>query len=409
VFDDPRSTFVIDDAKSYFAAAGRTFDLILSEPSNPWVSGVSGLFTVEFYERIRRQLAPRGVFGQWLHLYELSDGLATSVLAAIDSIFPTYEIFFTSNSDILVVAANDTLRAPDWNVLAYPGIAGDLSRALPVTPELFAALRMGGRDVLRPLLLTRGAPNSDYFPVLDLGAERMRFMRESANGYMSLNDGRFDVVAALSGRRAPFGTTAITPTPEVPRPVALALGSRVRAMQTLSPEIVAQLPRDEDLRIAIYRVDQLQRISSSNTPPADWHAWMSAVVQVDEHLHSGTAGVVDSAFFRRIRQYAARTGAPAEVRSSIDFLEGIGAWNWPQAAVASRVVIASADTVPWIPDVLLRNGATVANIKVGDLMQAREVLKEFAKRTESDAFRDRLLAAYLIYADTTLRKQMGWK
>jgi spermidine synthase len=123
VFDDERSKFVIDDAKAYFASSGRTFDLILSEPSNPWVSGVSGLFTVEFYDRVRRQLAPHGVFGQWLHLYELSDGLVTSVLAAIDSIFPAYEVYFTSNSDILVVAANDTLTAPDWNVTGYPGIA----------------------------------------------------------------------------------------------------------------------------------------------------------------------------------------------------------------------------------------------------------------------------------------------
>ena len=47
VFDDPRSRFVIDDAKSFFAAERRQYDLILSEPSNPWVSGVAGLFTAE--------------------------------------------------------------------------------------------------------------------------------------------------------------------------------------------------------------------------------------------------------------------------------------------------------------------------------------------------------------------------
>jgi spermidine synthase len=92
VFEDPRSHFVIDDAKSYFAASGRRFDLILSEPSNPWVSGVSGLFTREFYGHVRRQLAPNGIFGQWLHLYELDDRLATTVLAALDENFETWEI-----------------------------------------------------------------------------------------------------------------------------------------------------------------------------------------------------------------------------------------------------------------------------------------------------------------------------
>ena len=409
VFTDPRSVFVIDDAKSYFASSRRTFDLILSEPSNPWVSGVSGLFTLEFYDRVRRQLAPGGVFGQWLHLYELSDGLVMSVLAAIDSTFPAYEVFFTSNADILVVAANAPLGPPDWNVTNYPGIAEDLARALPLTPELFESLRLGGRAELRPMLLSRGAPNSDYFPILDLGAERMRFLGETASGYTGLNEGRFDVIAALSGRRAGFGRTALAATPEIPRPVALSLGARLRALRTLPAADADEMPRDADLRYAVFRVDQLDRMAATAQAPADWHAWMMSVLQADSDMHSGTAGVVDSAFFRRMKSFAARSGAPAEARSSLDFLEAIGTWNWPLAVVSSKVLISSTDSVGWLPVPLLRNGAVVAHIKLGDLEGAKEVLRIFAKRTQEDAFRDRLLGAYLVYADTTLRKKMGWK
>ncbi len=58
---DPRSHIVIDDAKSYFARSDRRYDLIVSEPSNPWVSGVASLYTREFYQRIRGQLNPGGV------------------------------------------------------------------------------------------------------------------------------------------------------------------------------------------------------------------------------------------------------------------------------------------------------------------------------------------------------------
>jgi spermidine synthase len=409
VFEDPRSTFIIDDAKSYFASSGRKFDIILSEPSNPWVSGVSGLFTREFYARVRGQLSPRGIFGQWLHLYELSDGLATSVLAAIDAEFPFYEVFFTSESDLLIVASNARLRQPQWAIANYPGIAHDLRRVVPLANESFEALRLGGRDVLHPMLLARGEPNSDYFPVLDLGADRMRFMRESASGYESLSSGRFDVVAALSGRRAEFGTLAITPTPEIARPAALSLGARVRAMHTLPTSVSALLTRDEDLRKALYRIDELDRMTSSNRPPADWHSWMDAVVQVDQDLHSGTAGVVDTAFFDKVRQFASRAGAPAEARAALDFLHGIGAWNWPEAAVSARALIASRDTVVWIPDVLLRNGATVAFIMLHDAAGAKEMLQTFAKRTDEDQFRDHLLGAYLIYQDPAMRRKMGWK
>jgi hypothetical protein len=409
VFSDKRSTFVIDDAKSYFASSGRKFHLVLSEPSNPWVSGVSGLFTIEFYRRVKGQLAPRGVFGQWLHLYELNDVLVSSVVAAIDSVFPAYEVFFTSNSDILVVASNDSLREPAWNVIAYPGIAEDLEVVVPFARESFEALRLGGREVLHPLMRTHGHANSDYFPVLDLGAERMRFMRETANGWMGLSTGRFDVVAALTGRRAGFGTLGVTPTPEIPRPVSLSTGARVRAARTLSASTVDQMPHDQDMRQALYRVDQLERMMETPRPPGDWHVWMQAVVAVDDDLHAGTAGVVDSAFFSKVRQFAARNGAPAEARAGIDFLQGIGAWNWPQAAVAAKLLMASQDSLDWIPDPLLRNGAAVAFIKLNDTNGAKEVLQTFAKRGQQDRFRERLISSYLISRDSTLRRKMGWQ
>jgi predicted membrane-bound spermidine synthase len=83
VFEDPRSTMVIDDAKSYFAASQRRFDFIFSEPSNPWVSGVASLFTTEFYRRLSGYLSEVGVFGQWLHLYEIDDALVVAILGAI--------------------------------------------------------------------------------------------------------------------------------------------------------------------------------------------------------------------------------------------------------------------------------------------------------------------------------------
>lgn len=47
-FADPRSNIVFDDAKTYFSTHNRRYDFIVSEPSNPWVSGVFSLFTVEF-------------------------------------------------------------------------------------------------------------------------------------------------------------------------------------------------------------------------------------------------------------------------------------------------------------------------------------------------------------------------
>ncbi|PKL93395.1 MAG: spermidine synthase, partial [Gemmatimonadetes bacterium HGW-Gemmatimonadetes-1] len=105
VYEDPRSHLVIGDAKAHFAAAAERWDVILSEPSNPWVSGVSGLFTVEFYVRVKAALADGGVFGQWLHTYELSDNLVLSVLAGIDAVFPSWRVHQVGPGDLLVIAS----------------------------------------------------------------------------------------------------------------------------------------------------------------------------------------------------------------------------------------------------------------------------------------------------------------
>ncbi|MDQ6925168.1 MAG: fused MFS/spermidine synthase, partial [Candidatus Eremiobacteraeota bacterium] len=165
VFDDPRSAFVLDDAKAYFAGAGQRFDLILSEPSNPWVSGVSGLFTDEFYARVTRYLAPGGVFGQWLHLYEIDDPLVTSVLAALHRHFPAYAVYLVSPADILVVATNaPTLRAPDWRVVNAPALVADLRHSLPLDSATLAAAILADRAALAPLLASYSPINSDYHP-----------------------------------------------------------------------------------------------------------------------------------------------------------------------------------------------------------------------------------------------------
>ena len=132
------------------------------------------------------------------------------------------------------------------------------------------------------------------------------------------------------------------------------------------------------------------------------------MVQVDADIHSGTAGVVDSAFFHELHAYAARAGAPAEARAGISFLEGIGAWAWPRTVVAAGLLIA-ADSVHWIPETLLRDGAMIGHLRLGNADAARDVLQEFARRTYADRFREQLIASHVLFADSAARTRLGFE
>jgi predicted membrane-bound spermidine synthase len=399
VFEDPRARFVLDDAKSYFAASGKHFDLILSEPSNPWVSGVSGLFTTEFYARVRTHLAPGGVFGQWLHLYELNDALATDVLAALDRNFLSYEIFFTSNADILIVASNSReLPTPDWRVVDFTGIAHDLQRAIPLTPEALEATRLAGRQLLHPFLFAHTDVNSDYQPLLDLGAERTRFLKENAEGISGFGEGRFDIAAALSGRRRGFGTESLSVTPEITRVDELARGVRMRELFERGQLADTAIARDDDDAKGRVRLDLLSRVVSGSTPPADWRLWVEDVRESERLLHGGTAGIADEPFYATLRAYEQRAGAPVPVRAAVEFLHGLATWNFADASRAGQALIDARqhDRVDWLPISLVRNGVVVARIQLGDFEGARAAFKAYAENADEDPFTARVLAAYLL-------------
>jgi hypothetical protein len=400
VFDDPRSDIVIDDAKAYFASTGRKFDLIISEPSNPWVSGVSGLFTNEFYARVRNNLTANGVLGQWLHLYEINDTLVTSVLAAIDRNFAKYQMFFTSNSDVLILATNRAAPlAPDWRVLEYPGVRYDLRRAVPMTAEALNAMRLAGRELLHPYLVTHVQANSDYYPVLDLGAERARYLRSHATGLEGLGTGRFNVVAAMAERREGFGSEPLAVAPEIARVDQLALQVRLRRVLAMTPAQRAGVPRDSELTDAVFHVDRFEHSLTHSDPPTDWHQWVGAFSRAEALLHGGSSGVADEAFYGRVYQYLDAAHAPGDARAAIDFAHGLAAWDFAQASRAADTLITEFlhDSLPWIDFNELRDGAVVARMQLGDLEGARRAFKALAPETDQSDFTAQLLAADLVY------------
>ncbi|MBI4292526.1 MAG: fused MFS/spermidine synthase, partial [Betaproteobacteria bacterium] len=201
-YADPRSRIIFDDAKTYFSTRNRLYDIIVSEPSNPWVSGVSSLFTGEFYQLVRRYLKPGGVLVQWFQLYEIDISLVASVLRALGENFPDYVIYAATNSDLLIVAGDrEALARPLADITAMPGVSRELARVHVRTLGDVEMRRIGGKQALGPFFSSYGVPaNSDYYPFLDLNAAKFRFMQQSAGDLTNLGSAAVPVVAMLEGR-----------------------------------------------------------------------------------------------------------------------------------------------------------------------------------------------------------------
>ncbi|MGI9296769.1 MAG: fused MFS/spermidine synthase [Gammaproteobacteria bacterium] len=178
VFSDPRNNFIFDDAKSVFARASARYDVIISEPSNPWISGIGGLFTREFYRQAKESLADDGVFIQWMPFYENSPQIFASVAAALGEEFGDYRMYLSGLGDAVLIAAKETI--PPFSDAVF---ADDGARAFFAAYDYFDAAAMetifvGDKAHLAPYFASFTAPvNSDYFPYLEHEAPRAFFRR----------------------------------------------------------------------------------------------------------------------------------------------------------------------------------------------------------------------------------------
>jgi predicted membrane-bound spermidine synthase len=201
-YTDPRSEIVFEDARTYLSAARRQYDVLVSEPSNPWVSGVASLFTDEFYRFARGHVKQDGLFVQWIHLYEMRDDLLARMVSAMRNNFAYVDVYLTNDADLLLVGSQQALAAPDWTRLGYAPLSAELARIGLHDASAFEVRRIGGRKVLDAFVRMHGNQgHSDFYPVVALGGARARFMNESADLLPQLVQNGMPVLDMLDGRR----------------------------------------------------------------------------------------------------------------------------------------------------------------------------------------------------------------
>lgn len=148
----PWVNIINNDGRNYLASTSRRYEVIISEPSNPWITGVSDLFTIDHFRRASQALAPHGIFCQWVQLYELSPENIQAVFRAIAAVFP-YMIVFAAedlSSDTVILASYDPIPLDYLRVqraMATPAVQAELERAGIFSPfDVFSRVILGSRE-----------------------------------------------------------------------------------------------------------------------------------------------------------------------------------------------------------------------------------------------------------------------
>ncbi|MFO1428571.1 MAG: fused MFS/spermidine synthase [Candidatus Competibacteraceae bacterium] len=174
VLADPRVKLVLADARNYVLADSRHYDVIISEPSNPWISGISNLFTRDFFELAYRRLAPGGTMVQWLHTYQLGLDDLKSILQTFQSIFPHVTVWLPDLGDLILIGSEGPQEA-DYSrmqaLLQQMDFRFGLERTQYATPEQVARMYLMDSETLRGYAAD-ATINSDDRPTLEFNAPR---------------------------------------------------------------------------------------------------------------------------------------------------------------------------------------------------------------------------------------------
>jgi hypothetical protein len=229
-FRDPRSHLYFEDAKTFFAVHRKKYDVIVSEPSNPWVSGVATLFSDEFYNQITRYLEPDGMLVQWMQIYETDIDIVMSVIKALAPHFSDFAIYSADDTNILIVALKGgTLPKPDARLFASEAMRAELTRVGIDSTQNVENRYLGNKRLLLPLVQASGVPaNSDYFPFVDLNAPRARILKQNAIQLTLLGTLPLPFFELLTGTDHPRERTFFSPNASSSREVMVGQAAALR-------------------------------------------------------------------------------------------------------------------------------------------------------------------------------------
>ena len=179
VLSNPKTNMIIQDGRAHLELSDQSYDVITSEPSNPWMAGLATLFTEEFFKLVKNRLNWDGVFVQWLPSYQMDWTTFSMVGRTFAKVFP--------NSLLM----KSTIGGNDYLLVGFKGLEQlslkNANKNLPLLQKSPNLIMEDPRLLYRlivsdnlPALFGSGPGHSDNYPTLEfLAPQRMHLVEDT--------------------------------------------------------------------------------------------------------------------------------------------------------------------------------------------------------------------------------------
>jgi spermidine synthase len=193
---DKRLSLVNEDALTLLKLSKDKYDVIISEPSNPWIAGIGTLFSKEYFQKCIERMNESGIMVQWFHVYDTDDSVVQLVLNTFSSVFPYAQIWNSVSNDIILVGSKKNIQL-NINSLeskfASDKINNDFKRIF--IPDLFTFLSCQSCSPRGFFTISEMSPlNTETHPILEFLAPRSFYVGKQSS-YIYKYDEKFDTLS----------------------------------------------------------------------------------------------------------------------------------------------------------------------------------------------------------------------
>lgn len=180
---------ISDDGISALRLSSRKYDVIISQPSNPWSSGVGNLFTTEFFQSCKEKLNPGGIVAQWFNLYEMDDKSLKLILRTALSEFKHITLWQIGRADILLICSREKLNLELDALKRRYELSSELLQKIGIHDySAFLSQQILSEQSVLKQFVGEGPLNTEDLPLLEHWAPKAYYYNSSPQEFYPLDE-----------------------------------------------------------------------------------------------------------------------------------------------------------------------------------------------------------------------------